>query len=113
MSWLFWLIWLILPPVIHELGHYIAALVFGHRLRFYRGDPVLGFLPRWLWRWPPGLTKKQKRFVAQAGFGLEILGALPAFFVGGWQYILTLAVHFWAYPWYADTANDFEWMGKE
>ena len=49
--------------LIHELGHYLVALTFGHHLVFRRQG-----LPPFIWDMPGGHTKHQ-RLIALSGFG--------------------------------------------
>ena len=98
---------ILLIPLVHELGHYVAALAFGSRLRFAFEWGKLGPIPvpRWTWRWPD-VTKSQLRIICLAGFGLEfaILPFMP------WQYAAGVLAHFAAYPWYAGESSDFRGM---
>ena len=49
--------------LIHELGHYITALTFGHHLEFRRqGFRFIGDMPE--------DTEAHQRLIALAGFGL-------------------------------------------
>jgi len=99
----------ILPPVIHELGHFLAALLFGKVIKFrfsfgkIKGIPV----PRWVWNLPSGLTKNQIIFVTQAGFVYEFIAALFLPKV----YLAVACLHFTLYPWYAGKENDFSHLG--
>ena len=97
----------LLIPLVHELGHYVAALAFGSRLRFTFEWGKLGPIPvpRWTWRWPD-VTKSQLRIICLAGFGLEfaILPFMPC------QYAAGVLIHFAAYPWYAGETSDFKGM---
>jgi hypothetical protein len=93
----------LLAPVIHELGHFLAALAFGHRLRFqFEWNTV----PRFVWAMPEMESWKQK-VVAVAGFGLE-LGMIPVF---GKYYAAFAVAHFAAYKFYAGEYSDFKWIG--
>lgn len=95
----------LLPPIIHELGHFIAALLFGKRIKFkFSLGKVFGIpVPRWTWKIPSGLTRGQVRFVSQAGFLSEF--ACAVFFPA--TYLFVACLHFGLYPWYAGTDNDF------
>lgn len=101
------LLWGLLPPLVHELAHYIAALLVGGRISFRFEWGHLGPvpIPRWLWSWPD-LSRGKLRIVCQAGFVAELALApwLP------WPYSVVALVHFAAYPWYAGRANDFRGM---
>ena len=96
----------LLIPLIHELGHWLAALACGSRLRFTFEWGRLGPIPvpRWTWRWPD-VTKSQLRIICLAGFGLE-LGITPFM---PWQYQVGAVIHFLAYPFYAGEKSD--WKG--
>ena len=92
-----------LIPLVHELGHYVAALAFGSRLHF-TFEWGKYYVPRWTWRWPD-VSKWQLRIICLAGFGLEfaILPFMP------WPYQVAAILHFWAYPFYAGEKSD--WKG--
>ena len=96
----------LLPPIIHELGHFFAALLFGKRIKFkFSFGKIYGIpVPRWVWSVPLDLSKNKKRFIAQAGFVSEFVVAafLPT------PYLLVACLHFALYPWYAGTVTDFK-----
>jgi membrane-associated protease RseP (regulator of RpoE activity) len=89
---------IILIPLVHELGHWLAARLFGASLRFYRE----GF--RFLWKFPD-VPKWQLRIICLAGFGLE-LGIAPFMPL---PYQVAAVIHFIAYPFYAGESSD--WKG--
>jgi len=99
---------ILLIPLIHELGHWLAARLFGSRLYFrfswgsFRGIPI----PRWTWYWPQGVTEKQLTVICQAGFLVEL--ALIPFMP--WTYQAAALAHFAAYPFYAGETSDFKGM---
>ncbi len=95
-----------LIPIVHELGHYAAARLFGSRLRFTFEWGKFG-VPRWTWRWPD-VTKSQLRIICHAGFGLEfvLIPLMP------WQYQVAAVLHYIAYPFYAGEVSDFEGIVK-
>jgi hypothetical protein len=89
---------------IHELGHYLAAKLFGKTIVFRRQGV------RFLWDMPEGLNAEQASVVALAGFSLEMLVALPLlifFPLQGIIYQSVVDVHFVAYHFYAGDNNDF------
>ena len=88
--------------LIHELGHYLTALTFGHHLVFRRQ----GF--RFIWDMPED-TPKHQRLIALSGFGVEIVFAPLLYLAGLWLYPWVVAVHLMAYPFYAGDYNDFGW----
>jgi hypothetical protein len=88
--------------LIHELGHYLVALTFGHHLVFRRQ----GF--RFIWDMPND-TPQHQRLIALSGFGAEILFAPLLYLAGLWLYPWVVAVHLMAYPFYAGDSNDFGW----
>ena len=92
-----------LIPVVHELGHWLAARLFGASLVF-SFEWGKYYVPRWTWRWPD-VTKSQLRIICLAGFGLEfaILPFMPR------AYQVAAIAHFIAYPFYAGEASD--WKG--
>jgi membrane-associated protease RseP (regulator of RpoE activity) len=94
---------ILLIPLIHELGHWLAARLFGSRLSF-RFEWGKYYVPRWTWRWPD-VSKWQLRIICLAGFGLEM--ALIPFMPLPYQVVAIL--HFVAYPFYAGEASD--WKG--
>lgn len=96
----------LLIPLIHEFGHWLAALAFGSRLSFTFEWGKLGPIPvpRWTWRWPD-VERWKLRIICLAGFGLE-LGIAPFMPL---PYRVAAIVHFLAYPFYAGEASD--WKG--
>lgn len=98
--------------IIHEGGHWLAALCFGKKLKFrFEWGKLFGVvpIPRWTWQMPYMAEWKQ-RIVAVAGFGAEfaVAGICVAL---GWLWLLLVAsVHILAYPAYAGDANDFKWL---
>lgn len=99
---------ILLIPLVHEFGHWLAARLFGSLLVFrfswarFKGIPI----PRWVWYWPQGVSERQLTVICQAGFVAElaILPLLP------WQYAVGVLLHFAAYPWYAGEISDFKGM---
>ena len=94
---------IILIPLVHELGHWLAARLFGSRLSF-TFEWGKYYVPRWTWRWPD-VTPLQLKVICLAGFGME-LGIAPFM---PWQYGVAAILHFWAYPFYAGEKSD--WKG--
>lgn len=95
----------LLIPIVHEFGHYLAARLFGASLTF-TFEWGRFYVPRWVWYWPQGVTERQLTAICQAGFVAE-LAILP--FVP-WQYAVGALIHFAAYPWYAGETSDFKGM---
>ena len=93
---------IIFAGLIHELGHYLTALTFGHHLVFRRQ----GF--RFIWDMPND-TPQHQRLIALSGFGVEILFAPLLYLAGLWLYPWVVAIHLMAYPFYAGDYNDFGW----
>ena len=93
----------VLAGLIHELGHYLVALTFGHHLVFRRQ----GF--RFIWDMPND-TPKHQRLIALSGFGVEILTVPLLYLAGLWLYPWVVAVHLMAYPFYAGKCSDFQWL---
>ena len=99
-----------LIPLVHELGHWLAALAFGSRLSFTFEWGKFG-VPRWTWRWPDLVSsdwmsgRNKLKLVCLAGFGLE-LGIAPFMPL---PYRVATIVHFLAYPFYAGEKSD--WKG--
>ena len=94
---------IILIPLVHELGHWLAARLFGSRLSF-TFEWGKFYVPRWTWRWPD-VTPLQLKVICLAGFGMEI-GLIPLMPL---PYQLAAILHFWAYPFYAGEKSD--WKG--
>ena len=96
---------IILPIMVHELGHFCVALLFGKVITFNLSFTRLFFipLPRWTWEMPFGLTPDKRKILAQSGFALEL--ALVPFLPT--SYGVVAVIHFIAYPWYAGAQNDF------
>ena len=93
----------LLIPIVHELGHWLAARLFGSRLRF-TFEWGKYYVPRWTWRWPD-VTPLQLKVICLAGFGVE-LALIPLMPL---PYQVAAILHFWAYPFYAGESND--WKG--
>ena len=97
----------------HESGHYLAALLFGQKLKFhFEWGRLFGVIPvpRWTWAMPVMEDWKQ-RIVAAAGFGTEFACALLAQWLFAWPWLLLVAaLHLLAYPFYAGEASDFKWL---
>lgn len=109
------LISLIAACLIHEAGHFIVALIFGETLRFhFAWGKLFGKIPvpRFIWEMPKSFTSGQKMITGLAGFGLELLTAVPCLIYGIWEYPVTAAAHFALYPLYAGEANDFKWFNE-
>ena len=99
-----YLLWAILPAVIHEAAHFVAALLTGNKLKFKFGFGKLGPIPIPRYTWDkPSTTKEKLRFICQAGFVAEL--ALVPFLP--WQYQAVALVHFAVYPWYSGEFSDF------
>ena len=101
---------IILIPLVHELGHYLAARLFGSRLSF-TFEWGKFYVPRWTWRWPDLVSsdwmsgRNKLKLVCLAGFGLE-LGIAPFMPL---PYQVAAVIHFIAYPFYA--ADKSDWKG--
>lgn len=68
--------------IIHELGHYAAALCYGERLKFtFTWGRLFGRIPipRWIWHMPTRLSLCDKRIIAGAGFGFRLAFSLAEF----------------------------------
>ena len=89
--------------LIHELGHYLVALTFGHHLVFRRQ----GF--RLIWDMPND-TPQHQRLIALSGFGVEIVFAPLLYLAGLTLYPWVVVAHLCAYPFYAGESNDFKWF---
>lgn len=101
------LLLVLLPVFVHELGHYLMAFALtGAALpfRFAKGNLCGVPVPRWIWEYPANASDKQKKLIAQAGFGLELALScvLPL------SYGVAALAHFLLYPWYAGDVTDFK-----
>ena len=94
---------LIFAGLIHELGHYLVALTFGHHLVFRRQGL------RYIWDMPND-TEAHQRLIALSGFGAEILFAPLLYLAGLSLYPIVVSAHLLAYPFYAGESNDFKWL---
>ena len=106
----------VLAGVIHELGHYWAALWFGHKLQFRFARGRFG-VPRFVWEMPHfyQCERWKAKVIAAAGFGAEFLAAivlLAARHEFGLWYAGAAIAHLMAYRWYAGEASDFKWFGR-
>jgi hypothetical protein len=101
------MLWALAPPIVHELGHYVAALLCGSRLHFDFEWGQLGQIriPRWTWKWPD-VESDRLKLICQAGFVAELalVPLLPL------QYGIVAILHFLAYPHYAGDHSDFKGM---
>ena len=98
--------------VTHEGGHYMAALCFGHRIKFwFEWGWRFGVVPvpRGVWGMPYMARWKQK-VTALAGFGTEFACAAAAAALGWPWLLLVAACHLIAYPFYAGESSDFQWL---
>lgn len=92
----------------HEGGHFLAALLFGHRLRFRFQRGRFG-VPRMIWTMPVMAVRRQ-RIVAVAGFVCEF-AVTAAMALCGCPLAFTAAcVHLGAYPHYAGEDSDFRFL---
>lgn len=98
--------------IIHEGGHYLAALCFGERLKFrFEWGRLFGVVPvpRWVW-FMPDMTRWKEKVVAAAGFGVEFIAAGSAAALGWMWLLLAASLHLLAYPLYAGESSDFKWL---
>lgn len=93
----------VLAPLIHEMGHYLVALTFGHHLVFRRQ----GF--RFIWDMPND-TEAHQRLIALSGFGAEMLFCPLLYFAGLSLFPIVVSAHLLAYPFYAGGSSDFKWL---
>ena len=74
MSIFILLLGIVLPPIIHELGHYAVAFYKGTRVsifKFFRRNGI-----RFIWDIPKNLNNREIREILIAGFVAEILGGM-------------------------------------
>ena len=108
----------VLAPVVHEVGHCLAALAVGKPLRW------MWRFPRLLWEMPPGTSHSKAAFIALAGFGAQWFAAvlLAAMFplCEGVVPLYPVLVGFltgstwewWTYP-HGSPANDFNHLDSD
>ena len=101
--------------LIHEGGHAITALFFGHKIDFRLEWGKLWKIPvpRGLWDMPE-IERYKQRIIAMSGFGAEFLAA-PIFYVAApttfaLAYPVVALAHFVFYRFYAGEASDFNWF---
>ena len=94
---------IVFAGLIHELGHYLTALTFGHHIVFRRQ----GF--RFIWDMPND-TEAHQRLIALSGFGAEMLFCPLLYFAGLTLYPWVVVAHLCAYPFYAGENSDFQWL---
>ena len=121
-----------LAGLIHEGGHYLAALLLtGKKLhfKFRLGWLRLGWLrlgrlglgrvkipiPRFTWSMPWTPDRWRRVTIALAGFGLELLVAVVLMAIAPrWTfsvaYTLASFIHLSLYRFYAGEASDFLWL---
>ena len=101
---------------IHEGGHWLAAMFFGHRINFrLEWGKLFGKIPvpRGIWNMP-NVERRKQRIIAMAVFGAEFLAA-PIFYVAApttfaLAYPVVVLAHFVFYRFYAGEASDFNWF---
>ncbi len=115
------LVVIVAAGVIHEGGHYLAALFLtGKKLRFRFS---VGWLchgklpvPRFIWTMPWTPDVWRRRVIALSGFGLELLVSLVLMAVDPGSafsraYTLAALLHLALYKFYATgEASDFKWL---
>lgn len=114
------LIAVITAGLIHEGGHYLAALFLtGKKLKFHF---ALGWfwsgklpVPRFIWTMPWTPDKWRRQVIALSGFGLELLVAVAMMIAnpaGTFSRVYTLCalLHLVLYRFYAGEASDFKWL---
>lgn len=92
----------------HEGGHFLAALLFGYRLRFRFHRGRFG-VPCMIWTMPV-MDRRRQCLVAVAGFLFEF-AVTAATALCGCPLVFTAAcVHLGAYPHYAGEDSDFRFL---
>lgn len=101
---------IITAGIVHEAGHYLVALLYGHRLkfRFSLGKLFSISVPRWVWYMPDD-TPKHQRNIALAGFGLELISAMVVYIIYP-IYAVVVVIHLLAYRFYAGEDSDLKWV---
>jgi hypothetical protein len=107
----------ILALIFHEFGHYITAKYYGKTITFKSNISYIKIfnklnIPifRYVWYMPDGLTTKQRRIVAVAGFVFEFFMALILDIINvkfGIIYTFVAVIHITLYKFYAGEYNDF------
>ena len=105
--------------IIHEGGHYLAALILTKKKLRFRFS--LGWLcgklpvPRFIWTMPWTPDKWRRKVIALAGFGLELSTALVLLIIDPLNpcflfYAIAAVLHLLLYRLYAGEASDFKWL---
>lgn len=107
---------ILLAGVIHMGGHYLAALWFGHKLKFRFAWGRFG-IPRFVWNMPYFFMNEgwKVKVIATAGFVAELFAAvvlLAAWREFGLWYAGVAVAHLAAYRWYAGENSDFKWFRR-
>ncbi len=107
MDYITVLMFLLLPAVVHEGAHWVAAKLTGTSIKFKFEWSRFLFIPvpRWTWDWPE-TSKGKLRFICQSGFVCELM-LIPVMPIA---YQVAALAHFTLYPWYADGVSDFNGM---
>ena len=100
----------LLVPIVHEVGHFIVAKIFGQTLKFRFEWGKLGPIPipRWTWK-HPDVKEWQLKIICIAGFGLEL--ALVPFMPLSYQ--VAAIAHFIIYPMYSGNNSDWSVFKKK
>lgn len=114
------LVVIVTAGVIHEGGHYLAALFLtGKKLRFRFSVGWLCYgklpVPRFIWTMPWTPDVWRRRVIALSGFGLELLVSVVLMAVDPGStfsraYTLAALAHLALYKFYAGEASDFKWL---
>lgn len=95
----------------YEGGHFLAALLFGHRLRFRFQRGRFG-VPRMIWTMPV-MDRRRQCLVAVAGFLFEFAVTAAMALCGCPLAFAVFCVHLCAYPYYAGADSDFSFLKGE
>ena len=114
------LVVIVAAGVIHEGGHYLAALFLtGKKLRFRFSVGWLCYgklpVPRFIWTMPWTPDVWRRKVIALSGFGLELLVSVVLMAVDPGStfsraYTLVALLHLALYKFYAGEASDFKWL---
>lgn len=102
---------ILIAGVVHELGHFISAKIFGHTIKFKFAFGKFN-VPRFVW-FMPEIERWKQRIIAMAGFGLEILFSAIVLFTypGFGTYLVFVSLlHFVTYKFYAGDVSDFNYF---
>ena len=107
----------ILCCIIHEGSHMLVAKLFFNKsinFHFEYGNLFnFIYIPRGIWNMPNGLSKKQQKLIAGAGFTGEFIFGIILFMIYrsfSYYYLLVALLHILLYNFYAGENSDFKFF---